>query len=90
MLGNWKRAVDFCRGGERAASAARAVAAAAAFATQLDDVAMRAAREGSLAGFYGRLIYVRSAGEEAWLCREAPANPAFDDDEEAFDDETLG
>ena len=21
MLGNWKRAVDFCRGGERAASA---------------------------------------------------------------------
>ena len=90
MLGNWKRAVDFCRGGERAASAARAVAAAAAFATQLDDVAMRAAREGSLAGFYGRLIYVRSAGEDAWLCREAPANPAFDDDEEAFDDETLG
>jgi len=86
MLGNWKRAVDFCRGGERAARAARAAAAAAAFATQLDDVAMRAAREGSLAGFYGRLIYVRSAGEDAWLCREAPANPAFDDDEEAFDE----
>jgi hypothetical protein len=89
MLGNWKRAVHFCRGGERAARAARAAAAAAAFVTQLDDVAMRAAREGSLAGFYGRLIYVRSAGEDAWLCREAPANPAFDDDEEAFDDETL-
>ena len=87
MLGNWKRAVHFCRGGERAASAARAVAAAAAFATQLDDVAMRAAREGSLAGFYGRLIYVRSAGEDAWLCREAPANPAFDDD--VTDDENV-
>ena len=43
-----------------------------------DDVAMRAAREGSAAGFYGRTVYVRSAGEEAWLGREAPENPAFD------------
>jgi len=48
---------------------------------------MRAANEGSLAGFYGRLIYVRSAGEEAWLCREAPANAAFDDD--VVDDENV-
>ena len=89
MLGNWKRAISFCREGERAARAglagtnedARASREAAdAFATRLDELAMRAAREGSLAGFYGRLIYVRSAGEEAWLCREAPANPAFDDD----------
>lgn len=45
----------------------------------MDVIAMRAAREGSLAGFDGRVIYVRSAGEEAWLGKEAPENPAFDD-----------
>lgn len=82
MLGNWKRAVDFCRDGERAARQGDDATASASFANLLDQLAMRAAREGSLAGFYGRLIYVRSAGEEAWLCREAPANPAFDDDDE--------
>jgi len=32
----------------------------------MDVIAMRAAREGSLAGFDGRVIYVRSAGEDAW------------------------
>ena len=95
MLGNWKRAVAFCREGERVAreavagtkddARAKARDAATAFATRLDRLAMRAAREGSLAGFYGRLIYVRSAGEEAWLCREAPANPAWDDDERGDD-----
>jgi hypothetical protein len=87
MLGNWKRAVDFCRDGELAARERDDATATTAFANLLDQLAMRAANEGSLAGFYGRLIYVRSAGEEAWLCREAPANAAFDDD--VTDDENV-
>jgi hypothetical protein len=54
MLGNWKRAVDFCRDGERAARERDDATATTAFANLLDQLAMRAANEGSLAGFYGR------------------------------------
>ena len=34
-----------------------------------------AALDGSIAAFDGRTLHVRSAGEEAWLCRIAPATP---------------
>ena len=50
-----------------------------------DDVAIDAAMDGSLVGFDGRVIFVRSAGEEAWLGREAPEHYAFDGGEDADD-----
>ena len=83
-LGSWALAVAACRAGAAAASAAGDHSRP--FDNLLDDVAMRAAREGSAAGFYGRTVYVRSAGEEAWLGREAPENPAFDGDRRAPND----
>ena len=82
-LGSWALAVAACRAGAAAASAAGDHSRP--FDDILDDVAMRAAREGSAAGFYGRTVYVRSAGEEAWLGREAPENPAFDASDETAD-----
>lgn len=55
------------------------------FRDLLDEIAMCAAENGSVAGFDGRIIYVRSAGEEAWLGREAPLSAAFDE----LDDEIV-
>ena len=48
------------------------------FKDLLDVIAIQAAKYGSPAGFDGRVIYVRSAGEEAWLGKEAPTNAEFD------------
>jgi hypothetical protein len=76
-LGCYALAMKACREGERLAAAADDHSRS--FDALMDVVAMRAAREGSLAGFDGRVIYVRSAGEDAWLGKEAPENPAFDD-----------
>lgn len=76
-MGLYALAMKAARQGERAA--VKVNDRSRAFDGLMDAIAMRAAREGSLAGFDGRLIYVRSAGEEAWLGREAPENPAFDD-----------
>ena len=76
-LGCYSLAMKACREGERLA--VKADDHSRPFDNLMDVVAMRAAREGSLAGFDGRVIYVRSAGEEAWLGKEAPENPAFDD-----------
>ena len=96
MLGNWKRAVDFLQRPGRTAPLGGGPAAAildswpAAFATQLDDVAMRAARKARSPVFMGGSFTCGARGKKRWLCREAPANPAFDGGEEAFDDETLG
>ena len=71
MLGNWKRAVDFCRGGERAASAARAVAAAAAFATR-DAVAMRAARKARSPAFTGGSFTCGARGKKRGCAARRP------------------
>lgn len=62
--GCFSLAMKACREGERLA--AKANDHSRAFDGLMDTVAMRAAREGSLAGFDGRVIYVRSAGEDAW------------------------
>ena len=42
------------------------------------QVSTAAALDGSLAAFDGRTLTVRHAGEDAWLCRIAPADPALD------------
>ena len=52
------------------------------FRDLLDEIAIVAAENGSVAGFDGKLIYVRSAGEDAWLGREAPLSAVFDELEE--------
>ena len=52
------------------------------FRDLLDEIAIVAAENGWVAGFDGKLIYVRSAGEDAWLGREAPLSAAFDELEE--------
>jgi hypothetical protein len=44
--------------------------------------------QGSLAGFDGNVLEVRSAGEDAWLCKPAPANPLIDQPDVA-DEETA-
>ena len=43
-----------------------------------------AALNGSIAAFDGRILHVRSAGEDAWLCKEAPLSVEhdFEDPEE--------
>ena len=37
-----------------------------------------AALQGSVAAFDGRVLHVRSAGEDAWLCLPAPASVEHD------------
>jgi hypothetical protein len=41
-------------------------------------VSTAAALRGSVAAFDGRVLHVRSAGEDAWLCRAAPASVEHD------------
>ncbi|KAK9828720.1 hypothetical protein WJX72_001708 [[Myrmecia] bisecta] len=48
------------------------------FTPLLDQIAVCAAREGSHAGFDGRQLEVRSAGDDAWLGRPAPEDPDLD------------
>lgn len=53
------------------------------FSNLYDEVTMTAAARGSLAGFSGRLLEVRSAGDDAWLGLPAPKDPVLDADEDA-------
>ncbi|KAK3238945.1 hypothetical protein CYMTET_51090 [Cymbomonas tetramitiformis] len=75
-LGSYQQAVESCRRGEALLEAAGD--RSKEFAPLLDKVAQVAALHGSLAGFDGSLLEVRSAGEEAWLGKEAPADPLID------------
>ena len=87
-LGFYRGAMIACRDGERCES--RVNDHSKSFVPLMDRVAMRAAREGSPAGFDGRVIYVRSAGEEAWLGKEAPENAGFDViDRDPFSNDTI-
>lgn len=64
-----------------AASKGLAVAPATdqtAFRSLLDDIAVQAFLRGSLAGFQGTCLQVRSAGEEAWLGGPAPHDAVLD------------
>lgn len=76
-LSAWSFAVASLRVGEKLASCEKG-SSTQPFKDFLDVVAIKAAKNGSPAGFDGRLIYVRSAGEEAWLGKEAPTNAEFD------------
>ena len=82
-LKNYAAAIDACRAGSAAAERAKCMTGE--FKHLWDDVAIDAAMNGSLVGFDGRVIFVRSAGEEAWLGREAPEHYAFDGAEDADD-----
>ena len=42
------------------------------------QVSTAAALNGSIAAFDGRILHVRSAGEDAWLCKEAPLSVEHD------------
>ena len=62
------------------------------FTLLLDTLAVAAAAKGSAAGFTGRQLEVRSAGEEAWLGRPAPHVPTLDgplDEESALPSDDL-
>jgi hypothetical protein len=65
LEGAYALAMKACREGE--AIAARCGDKSRPFEKLIDEIALKAARDGSVAGFDGRYIYVRSAGEEAWL-----------------------
>ena len=45
------------------------------------QVSTAAALSGSVAAFDGRILHVRSAGEDAWLCKEAPMSVEHDAEE---------
>ena len=59
-----------------------------AFEPLMDRITHVAALAGSLAGFDGHVLEVRSAGEDAWLCKPAPSDPLIDQPDEA-DEETA-
>jgi len=83
-LGSYALATAYARQGESLELAEKNFSKS--FRDVLDDIAIAAAEDGSIAGFDGRLIFVRSAGEDAWLGKEAPTNAAFDElEEEAVD-----
>jgi len=83
-LGSYSLAVAYARLGEKLELEEKNFSKS--FRDLLDEIAIAAAEDGSVAGFDGRLIYVRSAGEEAWLGGQAPMNAAFDElEEEAVD-----
>uniref|UniRef100_A0A7S2Z3P6 Right handed beta helix domain-containing protein n=1 Tax=Chloropicon laureae TaxID=464258 RepID=A0A7S2Z3P6_9CHLO len=76
-LGDYRNAVAACRQGQRLLEDRGD--RSREFVALMDEISNEAFLSGSLAGFDGRLLLVRSAGEEAWLGREAPANPLIDD-----------
>ena len=76
-LGEYRLAMAACRRGEGLLEHAGAFGKD--FGPLMDKISLVAALNGSLAGFDGRLLEVRSAGEEAFLGREAPSNPLFDE-----------
>ena len=83
-LGSYSLAVAYARQGESLELAEKNFSKS--FRCLLDEIAIAAAEDGSIAGFDGRLIFVRSAGEDSWLGMEAPTNAAFDElEEEAVD-----
>ena len=76
-LSAWSLAVASLRVGEKLVECEKG-SSGQPFKDLLDVIAIQAAKYGSPAGFDGRVIYVRSAGEEAWLGKEAPTNAEFD------------
>jgi parallel beta-helix repeat protein len=76
-LSAWTLAVSSLRVGEDLTKNERG-SSSQPFKDFLDIVAIKAAKHGSTAGFDGRVIYVRSGGEDAWLGKEAPSNAEFD------------
>ena len=73
-------AIAACRQGQQLLE--RSGSRSEEFAKLMDAISNSAFISGSLAGFDGRLLQVRSAGEEAWLGKEAPANPLIDEEPE--------
>ena len=76
-LSAWSLAVTSLRVGEKLVEFEKGTSSQP-FKDFLDVIAIKAAKNGSPAGFDGRVIYVRSAGEEAWLGKDAPTNAQFD------------
>ncbi|CAK0782952.1 hypothetical protein CVIRNUC_006147 [Coccomyxa viridis] len=68
----WEEAITACQEGMALPSATRD------FHPLRDAIAVQAALAGCFAGFQGRWLDVRDAGEEAWLGKEAPEDPALD------------
>lgn len=60
-----------------------------AFEPLMDRITHVAALAGSLAGFDGHVLQVRSAGEDAWLCKPAPSDPLIDQPDQADDDTAM-
>ena len=87
-LGSYTLAVTYARLGEKLQFEEGDFSKS--FRDVLDEIAICAAEDGSVAGFDGKLIYVRSAGEDAWLGREAPLNAAFDELEGEVADPMFG
>ncbi|KAA6428841.1 MAG: hypothetical protein FRX49_01716 [Trebouxia sp. A1-2] len=48
------------------------------FTILMDQIAMAGALKADYAGFDGRILQVRSAGEDAWLGKPAPEDPTLD------------
>ena len=79
-LGDYRGAIAACRQGQKVLDDAGS--RLGDFVALMDDISNAAFIHGSLAGFDGRVLHVRSAGEEAWLGREAPENPLIDEEPE--------
>ncbi|KAL4457278.1 hypothetical protein ABPG75_012143 [Micractinium tetrahymenae] len=79
-LGQWAAAVGACKKGHELSP--KNSEGHTDFTPLWDWVAVHAARAGSLAGFDGQQLEVRSAGEEAWLGRPAPHVPELDGPED--------
>lgn len=87
-MGSYALAVSYARRGEK--EQLEEGDFSKSFRDLLDEIAIAAAEDGSVVGFDGRLIFVRSAGEEAWLGRSAPLNAAFDELENEMPDPMFG
>lgn len=87
-MGSYALAVSYARRGEK--EQLEEGDFSKSFRELLDEIAVSAAEDGSVVGFDGRLIFVRSAGEEAWLGRAAPLNAAFDELENEMPDPVFG
>ena len=84
---DYRSAMAACREGQKLLD--RAESRSSDFVGLMDQISNAAFLTGSLAGFDGRLLQVRSAGEEAWLGRSAPANPLIDEKPEELSLSTL-
>ncbi|KAL4421167.1 hypothetical protein ABPG77_003350 [Micractinium sp. CCAP 211/92] len=79
-LGQWSAAVAACKQGHELSP--KNSEGHTEFTPLWDWVAVLAARAGSLVGFDGQQLEVRSAGKDAWLCRPAPHVPELDGPED--------